>query len=103
MDTRRYVFITSAMMLVAVFLFAFYRCSMGSTVYPGDRTEMQTCYLCNGAGCPQCEGKGKREVLIPGPNHPTRVMGEVFDGAIRGRMDYENMPHRVGPNVVEPG
>src|SRR2546428_7278559 len=107
MDARtldRRLLIGGAMCVVFLFLFAFYKCSMssGPTVYAGDRLEMRPCYACQGGGCQFCDGKGKREYLLPGPNHPTRIMGEVFDLAIRGRMDLD-MPRRVGPNIAQPG
>ncbi|MBI2267491.1 MAG: carboxypeptidase regulatory-like domain-containing protein [Armatimonadetes bacterium] len=74
---------------------------------PGDRLETRTCRECGGGGkirgdayegdprlrpggpCPACKGKGKVQVIIPGPKHPVAVKGVVFD---KGAYPQEDAP-----------
>ncbi|MEM7263882.1 MAG: hypothetical protein AAF488_17985, partial [Planctomycetota bacterium] len=63
-----------------------------TTLYPGDRVELQACRVCDdgvvpeelrqewgiqSAVCPVCIGEGEVEVIIPGPNRPTTIHGAV--------------------------
>jgi hypothetical protein len=67
---------------------------IGPELYEGDRVEVRPCRQCRGAGtdleiarqvpelggrCPFCKGKGVVDVIVPGPNRPTRVWGVVVD------------------------
>lgn len=66
-------------------------CATATTLYPGDQLEERGCRECGGSGdpgqyaeeipglrgCPACGGTGQVEVIIPGPNRPTRVRGTV--------------------------
>ena len=67
-------------------------------LYAGDRLEYRTCRECGGSGveagdtegpvrpggpCIVCRGKKQVAVVIPGPNHPCKVRGEVFDAKAR--------------------
>lgn len=87
-------------------------------LYAGDRLEERGCRDCGGTGkmeelemeipglgdrCPVCRGVGKVDVIIPGPNRPTRIHGAVADasktnpfdtyGSIRsGRSPFEPPP-----------
>ncbi|MFN0060735.1 MAG: carboxypeptidase-like regulatory domain-containing protein [Planctomycetota bacterium] len=62
------------------------------TLYPGDVLEQRDCRWCNGTGkdediaaqiptmgdrCVGCRGTGKVQVVVPGPQRPTRVHGAV--------------------------
>ena len=63
-------------------------------VYDGDRIEARTCRECLGGGedgvysrdfngvaytCAGCLGAGKVEVVLPGPNRPTKIWGAVVE------------------------
>ncbi len=65
-----------------------------TTTYAGDRTETRDCRWCHGSGqqantsrgqrepggrCTPCRGSGRVKVVLPGPNHPSRVEGQVLD------------------------
>ena len=78
----------------------------GPDLYEGDRIEMRTCRQCGGSAkdeqmaidcpqlgdrCPFCAGKGTVEVIIPGPNRPSRIWGAVISrDASGGSYDYSN-------------
>jgi hypothetical protein len=64
------------------------------SLYEGDRMEARVCRQCGGKGadpqfarevpevgdrCPFCRGSGRVDVVIPGPNHPVRVIGVLVD------------------------
>lgn len=63
----------------------------GPDLYEGDVLEKRTCRECGGDGkqepdpsfpmvgdrCVACRGKGEVEVIVPGPNRPTRIWGTV--------------------------
>lgn len=73
-----------------------------SDLYAGDTVETRQCRWCGGTGqegqqtegmpqegmpgadgrCVGCGGAGKVEVVIPGPNHPSKVKGVVYDTAL---------------------
>src|SRR5688572_4676340 len=65
-------------------------------LYEGDIISQRTCRECLGSGkwvymdegigppggcCPACEGKGVVDVILPGPNRPTRIEGMVAERA----------------------
>jgi hypothetical protein len=67
-------------------------------LWEGDRVETRPCRRCGGSGkdeglaeeapmlggrCPFCRGKGRVEVILPGPRRPTRVWGVVVSAAAR--------------------
>ena len=77
----------------------------GPSVYPGDRVEKRVCRECGGSGkdpeqseirqmtggrCQACEGEGKVEVIVPGPNRPTRIKGVAADIAHGSGYDTYN-------------
>ncbi len=82
-------------------------------LYAGDRIEQRTCRECGGKGkapqggegipglgdqCPFCQGEGKVDVIIPGPNHPTTVRGVVVDSGVLQASDcYSTL--RPQPNT----
>jgi hypothetical protein len=64
------------------------------TLYDGDRMETRACRECGGSGkdpglladypqlgdhCIFCRGRGTVDVIVPGPNRPTRIWGAVVD------------------------
>lgn len=68
------------------------------SLFPGDRLESRTCRECGGSGveqgseeggpsaggaCIACKGKKQVPVVVPGPKHPSKVRGEVFDAKAR--------------------
>lgn len=60
--------------------------SAGQTpLHEGDQRRSITCKWCEGSGklegerCPYCLGAKKLKAVIPGPNHPVRVRGTVWD------------------------
>lgn len=71
------------------------------TLYPGDRVETRECRDCGGSGrmiagyeggpqtetaCDTCAGRGKVQVILPGPNRPVWVKGAVVDAARAGSL-----------------
>lgn len=69
------------------------------TLYEGDRLETRPCHECGGSGkdaelerevpelggrCAACAGKGSVEVILPGPERPTRIWGAVVDAEDAG-------------------
>lgn len=77
-------------------------------LYPGDRIEKRTCRECGAkpvtqqfgaaVSCFACQGKGQLEVLVPGPERPTKVWGLVADWkAADSTLSYKCPKHiRVG-------
>ena len=75
----------------------------GPTLYEGDQLENRPCRECNGKGfdptlaevgipapggrCPACSGRGNVDIILPGPNRPTRVWGAVVSTAFFGGED----------------
>lgn len=91
--------VTAVLALVGIAVFFFvYRASIayvsGPTFYDGDRVDTRKCRQCDGVGrgpevaemfpetgdrCPFCRGTGLVEVILPGPNRPSRLWGAVID------------------------
>ena len=85
----------TAYFIVAVFVgilaFVAVRSTSGPQLYAGDRLETRTCRWCSGSGlylveaheskCPGCQGAKTVKVVIPGPEHPAPVRGNVSDAA----------------------
>ncbi len=88
-------------------------------LYEGDRLETRTCRQCGGKGkdpqlarelpmmgdrCPFCRGKGKVDVVLPGPHRPTRIWGAVVDVRRAGDVNMEVLFHlRQLPNPFPNG
>lgn len=73
-----------------------YRYVFSPDLYEGDELEERECRHCAGTGidgqlglefpgssdrCPACRGRGRVQVIIPGPKRPVRVRGLVLDSA----------------------
>ncbi|MFQ5654686.1 MAG: hypothetical protein ACE5GW_08150 [Planctomycetota bacterium] len=72
------------------------------TLHDGDRLEVRSCRQCGGTGedgdpggvfpdgggaCPFCRGAGEVDVIVPGPNRPTRIWGATIAGDRIGVFD----------------
>lgn len=79
-------------------------------LYEGDRKESRPCRACGGNGldtemakevpelkgrCPACAGSGVVEVVIPGPNRPTRIWGAVIDAGEAQDLDLFPYPNFI--------
>ncbi|HVR75607.1 MAG TPA: carboxypeptidase-like regulatory domain-containing protein [Planctomycetota bacterium] len=79
-------------------------------LYEGDRMESRPCRACGGRGrdpefaianpelgdrCLACAGKGTVEVVIPGPNRPTRFWGAVIDAGEVEELDLFPYPNLI--------
>ncbi len=90
----------------------------GPTLYEGDELQSRPCRECNGKGsqvfgaeegmpyagckCPGCGGRGVVDVIVPGPNRPTRVWGGVVSAAVIGDRPEETMtPSIIRGNPLE--
>jgi len=67
------------------------------TLYRGDRWESRSCRRCGGQDplCVTCDGEGVVRVIVPGPNRPTLILGEVFDPEARRRVDEPAVSNAV--------
>jgi len=68
-----------------ILFYGIYQLTSGPKLYKGDRMEERACRLCRGTpeGCDACGYDGKVNVIVPGPNHPTTIYGEVFEQKVR--------------------
>ena len=80
------------------------------TLCNGDRMETRSCRECGGSGkdpslaescpqlgdrCPACRGRGTVDVIIPGPNRPTRIWGAVVDLGKAGDLYEYTVPANI--------
>lgn len=89
----RSVMIVIVLALVGIPMYYFaHSYADAAKLYEGDVLEERDCRQCNGTGedtmldmpsangkCLFCRGTGRVEVIIPGPNRPTRFYGSVVD------------------------
>lgn len=70
---------------LAIMLVFGLRSSAQAPLHEGDKRESLTCKWCEGKGtldgerCRYCLGAKKLKAIIPGPNHPVRIRGTVWD------------------------
>ena len=93
-------------------------------LFPGDKLEYRTCRECGGSGveagdasegpqegpgapgsrCVGCGGKKQVAVILPGPNHPSKVSGVIFEGkADDPDQDLAVMMSAADPHASVPG
>jgi hypothetical protein len=85
-------------------------------LHAGDRLERRVCRDCGGDGknfgmegpvppmlerCPACGGDGEVDVILPGPNRPTRIRGAVSDKGTLGPFATYDDVRPGGPRILE--
>jgi hypothetical protein len=110
-------------LLAAALIPIYYFCTRyvnAITLYPGDVLEKRSCRWCAGTGkdeemarqipefgerCPACRGSGEVQVVVPGPERPTRVHGAVrirFGDDDELYEAPEEMPHAMNSRLLMP-
>jgi hypothetical protein len=93
---RRYQISLFLFLLGIPIFYAAFHYARAPELYAGDSLESRACRQCGGTGrdeqlaldypefgdrCPFCRGDGKVDVIVPGPNRPTRIRGAAVDAA----------------------
>jgi hypothetical protein len=91
---QRYLTLALAALLLTLGAFYTVRYFQKPDLYPGDRIEERQCRWCGGTGqdkemqaqapelgdvCRACSGHGQVDVIVPGPDRPTKIAGVVAD------------------------
>ena len=99
-----YIVVAAFLALILVFGL---RSSAQAPLHEGDKRESITCQWCEGAGttegerCRYCLGAKKLKAIIPGPNHPVRVRGTIWNlSAFPNREAAELQAESVDYNKV---
>jgi hypothetical protein len=103
------LFIVFAM--ISLVLYCIFWFWSGPKLYKGDRIEVRACKSCQGNApeCPYCSGDNKIKVLVPGPNRPTIIYGDVYEQEIRFpnikgvQYEWKPIPGRVTFSDAAPG
>lgn len=92
--SRRVVLLLILALIATPFTLYLIQAVRTPVLHAGDRLEKRTCRECGGEGtnaalegahlpgfekCPACGGDGKVDVILPGPERPTRIRGAVAD------------------------
>jgi len=94
MNENRMLWMVVVPAVTGLALYGLFHYWMRPAMYDGDRTEVRNCRMCSGQsqGCRSCGGDNKVKVIVPGPNRPTLVYGDVYDEKIRNPKNVRWVP-----------